>query len=112
MNENVKSFLGLGFIFGMAYLALAFDVSRATKKSNPYYPDPGKLDEQYDVGVVIEEEHKETIQKIIDDVRNNRVQDFKVYFGWIAKDHIKEYKDYYTRLVKMEQQALTELKGK
>ena len=112
MNDNLKSFLGLGFIFGMAYLALALDSSKATKKSNPYYPDPNKLDEQLESGVIIEEEHKETIERIIEDVRNNNIQDFKVYFGWIAKDHIKEYKDYYTRLIKMEKEALKAKKGR
>lgn len=67
--------------------------------------------EQVKIGKKIEEEHKETVQQIIADVKAGDVKPFEHYFQDIAEDHLDEYKDYYTRLVAMEKQADQEKEG-
>lgn len=64
---------------------------------------------ELEIGTKIEKEHQGTIKKIIQDVKSGQVKPFEEYFKNIAKEHIKEFKDYYTRLVKMENEARKEL---
>lgn len=54
-------------------------------------------------GVGVEKEHKGTLRKIKRSIRRNKVtlSDRQVFTN-IAKDHLKELPDYYTRLKKME----------
>lgn len=58
---------------------------------------------QLEVGKKIEMEHANTIKSIAPDVN------VKDVVTLIAKDHLKEIPDYYSRLIKMEKEA--ELKG-
>lgn len=60
---------------------------------------------QLEIGKRIEKEHSDTIKKIIADVKAGKVKPFEEYFKDIAKDHLKELKDYYTRLIKMEKEG-------
>lgn len=60
-------------------------------------------DKELEIGKKIEMEHSDTIKSISKDVN---VEAIAVK---IAKDHLKEIPDYYTRLIKMEKEA--ELKG-
>ena len=60
---------------------------------------------QVKMGIKVESEHKDTIKQIIDDVKADKVKSFKEYFKNIAEDHIDELKDYYTRLIAMEDKA-------
>lgn len=62
--------------------------------------------EQLDMGKDVETEHDPTYEKIKD--YYEETGDFptkKQVFEWIAKDHLDEFKDYYTRLADMENQA-------
>jgi hypothetical protein len=65
---------------------------------------------QLETGKDIEKEHKNTIQKLIDDVRVNKIQPMEYYYEMIAKDHLGEFNDYYTHLVKMENELKKENK--
>ena len=64
-----------------------------------------ELQKQLKMGEKIESEHKNTILKLISDTKNKKDQPLKVYYQSIAKDHLGEIKDYYTRLKAMEDQA-------
>lgn len=60
-------------------------------------------DKELEMGKKVEMEHAGTIKSIAPDV------DVEGVAKLIAKDHLKEIPDYYTRLIKMEKQA--ELQG-
>jgi len=50
-------------------------------------------------GVRVEAEHKDVMQKMrkyLD--RNKKLPTNKVVFKWIAQTHLKEHKNYYTKL--------------
>lgn len=60
---------------------------------------------QLELGTKIEMEHVETIKKIIKDIKSKKQKLPKEYAKEIAKDHLKELKDYYSRLQEMEKQG-------
>jgi len=61
------------------------------------------------MGVDVEKEHDPTYKKIKDYYKeHNDFPDKKMVFKWIAEDHLEEFKDYYTRLAKMEKEAKSE----
>lgn len=45
-------------------------------------------DEQLKEGIKVEEEHKETINQVINDTKSGKVKPLKEYFKSVAKDHI------------------------
>ena len=65
-----------------------------------------KEDKELDMGKEVEKEHDPTYDKIkkyyesYGDFPNK-----ELVFMWIAKDHLQEFKDYYTRLAQMEKEA-------
>jgi hypothetical protein len=63
--------------------------------------DKGELKE----GKKVEVEHSDTIKRIQSDSKAGKLQPMEKYFEGIAKDHLDEIKDYYTRLTKMEDEA-------
>jgi hypothetical protein len=69
-----------------------------------------KLYEDYNhelnLGKKIEKEHDSTYNKIKEFYEKNGDFPTKLkVFQWIAEDHLKEFKDYYTRLEEMEKLA-------
>lgn len=63
------------------------------------------INKQLEIGKKIEVEHANTIKKIVANVKAGKVKPFEEYFKDIALDHLKELKDYYTKLVKMEKES-------
>ena len=81
------------YMFGLK----ALTEEEAEKKINP---------EQMDMGKDVEKEHDPTYEKI--KKHYEETGDFpkkEQVFEWIATDHLDEFKDYYTRLKKMEKEA-------
>lgn len=61
---------------------------------------------ELEMGKKIEAEHKNTVQKIRNSVQNNQItMSDEEIFESIAKDHLSELSDYYTRLQAMEKAA-------
>lgn len=60
---------------------------------------------QIKVGTKIESEHNKTIKRIIKDAKANKLKSLKYYQKGIAEEHVEEIKDYYTRLINMENKA-------
>jgi len=61
------------------------------------------LDESSELamGIKVEQEHLTAIGKIKDyHQKEGKFPSNKMIAEWIARDHLKEYKDYYTRLKK------------
>ncbi len=59
-------------------------------------------DSELEKGIGVEKEHTETYKKIKDYYeKNNKWPDEKRVYTWIASDHLKEHKDYYTKLLEM-----------
>lgn len=65
---------------------------------------------QLEIGTKIESEHKDTF-KFIKDYRKKHGEypPEEMVYKQIAKDHLSEFKDYYTRLIAMEKQAEQEM---
>lgn len=65
---------------------------------------------QLEIGTKIEAEHKDTF-KFIKDYRKKHGEypPEEMVYKQIAKDHLSEFKDYYTRLIAMEKQAEQEM---
>jgi|GEM_PF-3761271 len=63
------------------------------------------INSQLKMGIEIEKEHENTYNKLFEFVKKNKKFPAKnVFFKWIAEDHLKEMKDYYTKLKKMEKE--------
>jgi uncharacterized Zn finger protein (UPF0148 family) len=60
---------------------------------------------QIKMGIEVEAEHIKTLTRVIKDAKSGKLKPFTYYQGRIAKDHLKEIKDYYTRLHKLEKDA-------
>ncbi len=57
-------------------------------------------------GVKVEKEHDSTYTRIKNFYKkHNDFPNKELVFKWIANDHLDEFKDYYTRLEKMEKEA-------
>lgn len=82
------------------------------KKSEEDVKTPNKKDkkEQLTVGIKVEKEHADTLKKLISDAKKGKIKPLKHYITGIAKDHIKEIEDYYTRLINMENKAKKQVK--
>ena len=63
------------------------------------------MNKELKIGKKIEQEHSATIKQIIKDAKSGQLKPLEHYFEGISKDHLKEIKDYYTRLLKMEKEA-------
>jgi len=61
--------------------------------------------EQLKMGVKVEAEHQDTINRIITDTKAGKLKPLEYYQKMVAEDHLDEIKDYYTRLAKMEKEA-------
>jgi len=110
-NEKLNLTLAAGFLGIMAYFAFRGSGGLGILAGNPLIsPDPNNYLDQLKTAIIIEKEHKETIQKIINDALHDNLKSFQYYYGLIGEDHLKEFKDYYTRLVNMETKALKELR--
>jgi vacuolar-type H+-ATPase subunit I/STV1 len=60
--------------------------------------------DQIKKGIEVESEHKDTVQKIKDSIKNNKITlSNKDIFKSISEDHLKENPTYYDKLEKMEQ---------
>ena len=57
---------------------------------------------QLEMGVEVEKEHSETIKEVIKDAKTDKLKPLGYYLKGIAKDHIAEIRDYYTRLKTIE----------
>lgn len=56
---------------------------------------------QLEMGIDVEEEHEDTYKWLETYIKTNKkLPEKKKFFESIAKDHLKEYDDYYTRLMK------------
>lgn len=71
-------------------------------------PDPNDPEEQLEVGEEIEKEHLDVLEQIIADAEAGALKPIEEYIEGVAEKHIQEIKDYYTRLVKMEDEAKAE----
>lgn len=60
---------------------------------------------QLEMGQKVEMEHSQTIKDLIRDIKAGKKIDVKEVAKTIAKDHLKELKNYYTLLTKMEKSA-------
>ena len=61
---------------------------------------------QLKAGEKVETEHKDTYGKIASHLeKHKKLPPKDMVYKWIATDHIKEIKDYYTRLAKLEKAA-------
>ena len=73
---------------------------------------------QIEKGIEIEKEHKDTIEKIIEDARKDKVEPLSEYYKGISLDHLNEEPLYYVapdgtdRLKKLEEEAREDLKNK
>jgi len=74
------------------------------------YGDPMQKATQLEIGTKIESEHKDTF-KFIKDYRKKHGEypPEEMVYKQIARDHLSEFKDYYTRLIAMEKQAEQEM---
>jgi len=82
-----------------SYNAIAF-------LNNLYGVQPMQKASQLEIGTRIESEHKDTFKFIKDYYKKHgKYPPEKEVYSQIAKDHISEFKDYYTRLIAMEKQA-------
>jgi len=70
--------------------------------------DKGLPKKEEDLGTEHEAEHAATIKQIADDAKAGTLKPVEYYQRMTAKDHLKEIPDYYTRLSKMEKDALSE----
>jgi len=65
---------------------------------------------QLEIGTKIESEHKDTFKFIKDyKKKHGEYPPEEMVYKQIAKDHLSEFKDYYTRLIAMEKQAEQEM---
>jgi hypothetical protein len=69
-----------------------------------------KGESQVESGEKVEAEHKDSIKRIIQDTKAGKLKPLKEYYRGIAKEHLVEIKDYYTRLKRMETKAKKESK--
>lgn len=69
------------------------------KKANP--------EQELKIGEHVEQEHNKTIKRIAEDAKNKQLKPLSEYTKMIAKDHLQEISDYYTRLTAMEKEAET-----
>lgn len=61
---------------------------------------------ELEMGKKVEKEHKNTVDKIRSSVKDNKItMTDEEIFESIAKDHLSELSDYYTRLQAMEKEA-------
>jgi len=81
---------------------------KAAQKAKPEEVKKSQQEKELKIGTKIEDEHAQTIKNIVKDVKAGKVKPFKEYFQDIAEDHLKELKDYYTRLVAMEEEGKKE----
>lgn len=58
------------------------------------------------LGTEHEAEHVKTMKMIASDAKAGKLKPWKYYQKFTAKDHLKKIKDYYTRLERMEKQAV------
>lgn len=64
------------------------------------------MDKEMSMGKNVEKEHDPTYKRIKKYYeKHNNFPDKEMVFKWIASDHLDEFKDYYTRLKKMEKEA-------
>jgi hypothetical protein len=72
--------------------------------------DIKQREEQLKIGTIVEKEHDKTYENIKKYYKeNNDFPNKTLVFKWIAEDHLDEFKDYYTRLTKMEKEAESDL---
>jgi len=66
--------------------------------------------EQIKMGKEVEKEHLPTLKDMKKDCDAGKLKPLEHYVKGIAKDHLKEFSDYYTRLTKMEKEAEASVK--
>lgn len=74
------------------------------------YEQPMQKASQLSIGTRIEAEHKDTLKFIKDyHEKHGKYPPEEEVYKQIARDHLSEFKDYYTRLIAMEKQAEKEM---
>jgi anti-sigma28 factor (negative regulator of flagellin synthesis) len=92
---------------GMGDLGASIPASvgmRRTAEAEP--PASESFEDQLKAGIEIEKEHAPTVEKIVKDIQDGKLDmDTEKIAELIARDHLGELPDYYSRLIKMEEQA-------
>ncbi len=73
------------------------------EQKNKYIVDKKEVIDELESGIKVEKEHLPTFKKIKEFYEKNKTwPEEKIVYKWIAEDHLKEHKDYYTKLLSME----------
>jgi anti-sigma28 factor (negative regulator of flagellin synthesis) len=92
---------------GMNDLGASIPESIGMRRTADHHePKSDSFEDQLKAGIEIEKEHAPTVEKIVKDIQDGTLDmDTDKIAELIARDHIKELPDYYSRLIEMEEKA-------